>query len=189
MASNYHEPRSCEQTAFVETRQEYTKVNMLLHYKNLGIVLSIVRRARDMLNSADLQDQQNRRFSHREPFSDYFLIRMSACRSLICQAAAASSVSRPAYTPQISPWAPIYILTISSSNGHQCRWGKGKLGLKRGRSAEFQSFPMVSLRKHSIERFHILRSSLRQVHCPVNFLQALFITRGVAFAIPRLLQR
>lgn len=31
---------------------------MLLHYKNLGIVLCVVGRACDMLNSADLQDQQ-----------------------------------------------------------------------------------------------------------------------------------
>lgn len=55
---------------------------MLLHYRNLGIVLWIVRRAGDMLNSADLQDQQNRRFSHREPFPNYFLTGTLAGRSL-----------------------------------------------------------------------------------------------------------
>lgn len=47
---------------------------MLLHYKNLGIVLCVVGRACDMLNSAGLQDQQNRRFSHWEAFAHCFLI-------------------------------------------------------------------------------------------------------------------
>lgn len=74
---------------------------MLLHYKNLGIVLCIVRRACDMLNSADLQDQQNRRFSHWEPFSNYFLIRMLACRSLICHASARSAEQR--FQPGVHP--------------------------------------------------------------------------------------
>lgn len=55
---------------------------MLLHYRNLGIVLWVVRRAGDMLNSADLQDQQNRRFSHREPSPNYFLTGMLVGRSL-----------------------------------------------------------------------------------------------------------
>lgn len=79
---------------------------MLLHYKNLGIVLCIVRRARDMLNSADLQDQQNRRFSHREPFSNYFLVGMLACRSLVCHGAAppGRSTSRPSPLPHAPSW-------------------------------------------------------------------------------------
>lgn len=56
---------------------------MLLHYKNLGIVLRVVGCACDMLNSADLQDQQNRRFSHWEPFAHCFLIgRLRAGESL-----------------------------------------------------------------------------------------------------------
>lgn len=69
---------------------------MLLHYRNLGIVLWVVRRAGDMLNSADLQDQQNRRFSHREPSPNYFLTGMLAGRSLGFATLLRGARSRPA---------------------------------------------------------------------------------------------
>lgn len=94
---------------------------MLLHYKNLGIVLCVVRRACDTLNPADLQDQRREVFP---PGAFLWLPRGAVPRwgALMgrFQAGTVHPDRKSAFCwTRLSPWVRVPILAASPGDGHK----------------------------------------------------------------------